>query len=773
MKVIPIGRLRLSNLRGAYPRQDQPAISLPDFTLNAALGNCTDNQDMEVDTLAGCCYPKPYFVPHNQRATAVSGGATSSAIVDNDAHRDTNLPDWTWDTIAVGGASTKLQCFQGKPGGQQVIDCIWDADSSPASTTYDARKASVSIQGFEARITRTISGKIPAGSEPYWAVRFIINVSLYELRVTSAQYAQLRVTTDLTGASGWRVIAAHLEMGNSAAQSLGNAPPQGGQPQISVGVRLMNKRLTLRLGAETTPYDLPISSTGDPPVITTVRVNAAVFTQFDCEIHPHKFSTAGSLRSNPISLGFSPSTTPYYYITGITTQIRRNSGAVWNPTWPSGSAVTVTRVGATSDPDQEYDLAITNAAAGSYAGRDYADTTAAVVRVTLHVDGVWTSTPTTPIPVIPKEIEEFIEFDPLNLTIEQRLSFTLDNFHGTWRGQAGNIAVDLSLGYYDPALALQPRFTGMCGRYVLDRTSPAGAVCRFEAQSLMRMLDVPTFAPPVMDFWNHYYAIAFLAQMAGITTSQMAFASLVPSDPFSAAGGDPAPYFLPAGLGNRPWTPRDRHLTVRQLMDYIRKPTGFLLYFDAQGYLQYRRWVPPTPGTVKRVFTEGVTGIDGAGLTEYFDFRLTSDVENTRNQVVLIGIDPYDPRWSLILSKLEDSASIYALPGDEPQNYKGFRDPFVWVDSRFANAAFANAAALNLFGVLRLPGLSVNLTTWLQPDLYPMDTIGVNELRSGSDGVPFYIMGMRNRWCYLGQPNVERNAAPQHFTSTFTGQFLV
>ena len=148
-------------------------------------------------------------------------------------------------------------------------------------------------------------------------------------------------------------------------------------------------------------------------------------------------------------------------------------------------------------------------------------------------------------------------------------------------------------------------------------------------------------------------------------------------------------------------------------------------------------------------------------------------MENTRNQVILIGIDQYDPRWSLIVTKLEDSASIYATPGTEPQNYKGFKDPFVWVDSRFANQAFADAAALNLYGLLRLPGLEAQWTSWLQPDLYPMDVVGINESKSGTEGVPFYIMAMRNHWGYERRGAAAANAIPQSFTSTFRGLFLV
>ena len=49
-----------------------------DYALNAAYGNCVDNQDLLTDSIAGCAYTRRLFVPHNQRATTVSGFAFES-----------------------------------------------------------------------------------------------------------------------------------------------------------------------------------------------------------------------------------------------------------------------------------------------------------------------------------------------------------------------------------------------------------------------------------------------------------------------------------------------------------------------------------------------------------------------------------------------------------------------------------------------------------------------------------------------------------------------
>jgi hypothetical protein len=81
------------------------------------------------------------------------------------------------------------------------------------------------------------------------------------------------------------------------------------------------------------------------------------------------------------------------------------------------------------------------------------------------------------------------------------------------------------------------------------------------------------------------------------------------------------------------------------------------------------------------------------------------------------------------------------------------------------NSTFTAQAADRLYQMLRLPGLHARFTTWLQPDLYPMDVIYIGEQSTGAAGVAFYVMQTINNWEYVGGRQV--------CTTTVLGKFLL
>lgn len=763
MEVKPKGQLLLGHFRNEFPFQLQPTISIPDYLVNTVMGNASDIGTMVTDILAGCCYPKPAMHPHNQK---VAGGFT---VRDNNTFINAAVPDWTWDSSSsIAGASTTAQAFRGRFYGHQTLDFVWNAATSPVTAEVKLKRILPSapedyrLMGFTALVSRTVYNRVPGNifvTDCYWEVQWTVQGVLYSVKVGvgSENPPLFRKSSD--NGSTWKTVCADLQAAGGGANFYGNSTPQNGQNPILVNVLLINGVMQIRLGGQGAPYVLKVGALAT--LISGVNVNAKCFTQFGVDIFPTAFAQTATLRSNPISLGFNPdaSTPPYYYVAGSNGNTKVNSGGTIPTT---NGLIQLTRVGAVTDAEQSYDLLIFNTAP---VGIDFYRTPW-VARVTIHVDGRWAAAASAPAAAVPQRIVESTRFDPNGLTIRQHVFFDLNNFYGQWRGQAGNIAVQLSLGYTDPPTSLFPRFTGMCGKYRFNRSGNRGAISMECCDLLKMMEDQIIFAPPLMDGWNHYYAIAYLAQLAGISLSQMAFAALVPANPFLAAPGDPAPYFLPLGDGMRPWTPRDRESSVLALSDYIRKPTGYLLYFDAQGYLRYEPWVPPSLVSPKRAFTEGPTGTNGSNLTEYFDLSLSSDLEQVRNQVLLIGINPYDPRWSIILSKREDTQSIYAAPGSEPKNYVGYKKPFVWTDARFCDPAFTSRAADTIFRLLRIPQLDVSFTCWMQPDLYVMDVIYIDDHKSGTEGVPFYVLGTDVEWSYSG-------GGRQHCRTTVHGRFLL
>ena len=627
--------------------------------------------------------------------------------------------------------------------------------------TYDDGSHPIKMQGFLAAVTRRVAPAVDSSTETWYRVWWAIGAAYYGLLVGGGgAYAKLQRSDD-SGAT-WSDVASYLKMGGSVLDAV-----QSSENPVPIEVLLINGTLTVGLGSQTQPLSIAVPglSALDEPVITQVRVTAGAFTVFGCQIHPLQFVAAGSMISAPVSLGFSPATAPYYTIYGSTGAFNHASGDAQTLTFPSQAALTVTQAGSTDDVDQVYRLDLANPSATvntstdpehphfvakTYQGRQYASLTAVCTRVSVNVDGIWIREPAMPAGVIPKSLTEHISFDANALTVSHTLDFVVDN----WYGQAmplawtGNKAVALTLGYAQPATVQFPRFMGMALNYGFSRPSGNRSVLHVHCVDQMVLFEEPIAAPPDMDGWNHYYAMAFLGQKAGFTLDQMAFAALVPSDPFSAAAGDPEPYYLPMGSGMNPWTPRNRNLPLRELADYIRKPTGFLLYIDSQGYLRYEQWLPNFPGVPKQVFTESATGLDGENLSEFLpDFNLDVDLTEVRNRVLLIGVDAYGEQgWSPLVCKREDMPSIYADPGSEPFNYVGYPRTFLWEDYRFATPAYASTSADRLIAMLRWPGIRPRWRSWLQPQLYPMDWVALQESRTGGGLLPFYITDQVNTW---------------------------
>ncbi len=787
MLLQPAGTLSLNYFRGSIPFQTQPGISLPDISVGAVLGNNAGMDLLTVDQIAGCIYARPMFVPHNQSVWLLGA---PFAPLDDDIHLNLDLPTWRWDLVELDdGTETspnlfEMQYFRAKTWAHQTLDTVWNSGTNPmdARATFtkllggeppsEEEEAEGgpfayydTVQGIVCFLSRSIYNKIPANAECYYDIQVEIDEKLYSLKISSAEYGQFRVSED-DGAT-WKVTSSAVKIGSGMTDTMGSKPPDRGQNPLAFEFLVLNDQLQVKIGSQQVPLSFPIRLVNDGyPEITKVIVDAKCFTQFSCEVHPLKFATQGLMLSNPLSIGFSPSNTPYYRIAGLTSIVTVASGEEWEVAFPDGSALIVDQAGLDTDADQQYLLTIANPEEGVYSDIPYAAKTAAATCVHLIVDGIWAVVPTTPRNVVPKEIRETIRLDMNRLTIDQSLAFTLNNIYGQWRGQSGNIVVGLSLGYAQPSSAYFPRFTGLCGRYEFARPASNVGTVTFRCQSFMKQLaDGRNYSPPVMDGWNHYYAVAFLAQMAGISLQQMAFTAMIPSDPYSSSGWDPDPFFLPLGDGMRTWTPRNCEHTILELIDYVRGPAGFMLFFDAQGYMRYEKWLPFAPGTHVRIFTEGPTGADGENLTEYFNLRLVSDIEEVRNQVLLVGVDQFNLAWPILPFALQDDASIYAFPGSEPLNYIGYKKTFTWVGTRFANQAYAAFAAERLLELLRVPGIEVTFETWLQPDIYPMDVIYIFESKSGTEGVPFYVIETENTWAYEGQKQVAR--------TTITGKFLV
>jgi len=533
--------------------------------------------------------------------------------------------------------------------------------------------------------------------------------------------------------------------------------------------------------------EAPTSGIPPPPVSTVqprireLRVRATYFTHFHCEAHPVKWACSAELLSNPFTLGYTPDpdTPPYYLIWGLYDAVARASDDPWFPQYPDGAIIIVETVDPEA-PDQQYRLLMTNPKEGSYQGTDYSNVTAALTRITTKVNGLWIdASGTEPVPVTPVDVVQRTRFDEAGLTIQRSLDITVNNLHGEWGGHAANIGVTFDLGLMNPIYRpLIRRFTGFADGFEWIRSESARAYMRCSCtDQLQQMAEAIIFYTPDFDGHNHYWVMRYLANYAGITDSRIGFIDLVPDDPYGAAEGDPAPFFLPFGDGMNPWTPRARTMTVLDLGNYVRQATGFILFVDEDGFLQYQQWIPPSPNEAVMTFTEvardpyadpeeGAAGDER--LAEYWNLRVRVSNRDVKNVSFLLGTNPYAQNtigWNFTAITHIDWDSIDSPVNQRPDNYKGYRSHMFWSNPQFSDPDYAEISAARVFEICRLTDYEVQFDTWLQPHLKVMDVIQVNDPRSGATNVPFYIMETTDHWSIMGGTQVLR--------TSISGKFLV
>lgn len=778
MRISPVGSVTVGDMNAIFPRQVQPTISVTDFSGYLVPGALRRAEDMHFDPHRGCAYSRPFFIPHNNRFDSGVG-----SVIDRDQFLTTGLPAFVWTSLSVSGAP-RMQNLPCRPWGVQVIDfqCVSPSNWINQDATLIA--SSLDINGFWLFLTRTIH--VPAGTpmRALWEVHFTVGDDVF--RIHSSLGTPLRIQRQHPDGTSWTDIQTGYRPGESPSRMQGNSDPLRGE--IAIEVHSLNGYLSIGIsGAPLTIIRLE-QEEPERARVTNLKVVASRWTHLGIHAHPIKYVATSMYRSMPQQIGFAPSDTtpPKYLIYTPTEKVILDSGDNHSVDYPSGSTITVSKVDTPEDINDillveapAYYLTITNRTSGSYEGTNYSDFTACVCRVVTQIDEI-VSPPTyagrvlyigsgeeTPI----KEVYVASAFDSQSLMIRRGATVVLNNWRGITDTAArwdvngsGNISLKIEMGNTD--MGSFPQFMGFAGRYYFTRPSSSMSLMTIVAHDLTQQLaDVLILAPPNMDGWNHYSAMAYLAKHAGMSDSQLGFLEYVPDNPFKSVPDDDSPYFLPLGHGLHPWTPVNRGMSVLELMMQIRSCSGFLLYVDTNGMLQYHEWIPSSPGSPKRIFTE-VSDVDGVGApTEVMSMMVESSTDDVRNQVIHIGIDAYGAEWTPIVVKRQDDASIWSPPGSQPANYIGYRKPFIHMDSRFANLDFANEANLRAYKLLRIPTYSVTLQTWLQPDIQPLDVIWVQDIKSGVSATPFTVMQIQHRISSIGR-NLEQ-------TSTIVARYIV
>ena len=779
------GAVQLGDVHSAWPFQKQAELSITDYLTSAFPITRESSKAFRYDPQLGVAYAQEILVPYDQR---IKDGVDTSTVKDFDKFL-LGKESTYWTVTQFDAGNHFLQNFRDKAGfGYQLIDVKWKGTGSPTGNIFEAKtlppsdKKALNCQGFNFIYNKSKttwqSPDDANGVDLYWrigddwyGVQFTQEGSAIVVWTDENYEATPNVEWHHVGVLAKSSLAQHALTGNNARIRSSEF--------VSIRVRALSDQLVIDIGGNASPFVTPIiAPKTDPldtspratvvsPTITQVFFDATQFSHLSYGLHPLCFATEASMRSNPQQIAEVPDeSTPIYYIVGLPSgSAVVDSGDMLNPDFPDTSIISVTTVAETEQTAApQYDLLLKNKVDGSYATREYSHTTAVITKITLRVPGIviqYNAQPT----LIPFGVgaakpvcmaQNSVVFNPASMTMERKCSVTFNNWEGTDDFSAvtgvscsGNVAMALDMGYDGKGTAR--RYTGIVETF--RWSSPGGGknyLTLLGTDVMTQLADCYIFCPPDLDGMNQYYAMAVLASFAGVSRDQLGFASLIPDDPFQATDNDPDPFFLPRGIGMTPWTPRNRSMPVLELMQSIQKLAGFLLYADEFNVLQYLEWIPSDPLQPKRVFTYADTGYDGANLDAIWSLTGESSTRETRNQIVIVGIDANKPGWDVLVVKREDKDSIDAPPSQQPRNYCGKKKPLVWMDSRFADLPFATKSADRLYRTLRIPSYTVNFTTHLQNDLFPLDVIWVNDPKTGTFGIPFYIMGIQEQASVIG-----------------------
>ena len=747
MRVNSAAQVVMLPLPAAFRRVEQPGYAGTDFPY--IFGNWNQNPPAdaaEAATVANivanpdaeCIHLRQVFVPHwptsTQRAQKENNDTSYPSLAWTHGPASltyvANRPGvgHTWSYTTSDSRTYWLFYERMEPYSGRIAVAEVSADTPSTNVTRFAH-ANGDWQGFQWFFRMIASRGVQAymdflvaldGEPPYRWVRLRWAIGEEPtVAITIATLAQ--ITTEYSGGTPlrWDVVQ-RLEVGSDFFSNVAADDRFSSLAPASfhyVGFEVLAQRLFVRLDGMQKPMVIPADGRAG---LVYALIAYRNFVDIVWHGAPTKYMTAGVWESQDHALGFMPRTVPALFV------------------HDAGSPLGTSAIAEIMDPTTaRYKLTLSAASEGSIHGRSYAGKTPAVRAVSYAYPPIESGALANPIILQPESIQIAHQFDYNTLTIASRAVLTFHNMDGQWAefnaltGQWG-VAIDLASEYYGAAR----QFAGIAHRRG-DILSD-GSVTKFVMYCVDRSVQLrnPRWNLPWMDGWNIYYALAFLAQLGGVALQDLQFAPFVPPDPYTDYG-DPdggGAWFLPVGHAGTPLT-RFSGQELWSIMVRLAYTIGYVLFFDANGMLQFRKFRIP-PG-VRRTFYES----DTAGPNGCWNLFVSRDMEDVRNTVTVVGVDAFGPLWNPIVAHRQDDYSVHY---PFAPNYIGWEQPLVWSDSQFASLPFASAAADALFAFLRHPSEVVEFTTWLQPDIYPLDVIAIEAPRFGTLFKRYLVVGVRH-----------------------------
>jgi hypothetical protein len=415
---------------------------------------------------------------------------------------------------------------------------------------------------------------------------------------------------------------------------------------------------------------------------------------------------------------------------------------------------------------------------GAWKGQPWSRFAIALRAIHLRYPGATTYNLAAAVQVPPSALQVQHRFNPQTIQIESVASIVMPcnkretmptgevGTWGEWALNYGQIAVEIWGSRTTPPAGMGPPvllFSGYGNTQSHLMMAAGGGAIELRCQDRRRQLRSPRWALPWMDGWNVFYAMYTLAQGGGVAPEDMAFLPSVPAGPYEPSvdpDGEQA-YFLPYGPGGSVIT-RHSGQPLWSIMSRIAFSIGYMLFFDVESRLQFRKFRLPLG--LKRAFYESdrESALAGGGVEGLWQLQVSKDMDQVRSETVVVGIREHsrNERDQIVYRQ----ADLGVVEDPSAFNHLGYSEPAVWMDSQFADEAFAEAASIDMHRVMRLPGLQAAGTTWFQPDVFPLDVITISSTRAGTTGLPLFVLGAVHRKA-AGRP-AESTLIARHFVPT-------
>ena len=706
------------------------------------LGPTLAEQDgLSIDSDQQLVYPSPMEVPHNNFLAAAASAAydDEKTLATTRGGIDSTLPSVTWSIDTGFTLAAKIWPIWGgetKPIELEVIaEDFADSDSGEIALIHSLDACAYR---FTSNVRQQPRKRLAAGgaggttatpnSLPEQGISLKLGDDWYRVRSFAAGVYHLEHLP--AGKTLWSILERIAPKSAPTSDLETGARGPADQPLV-VEFRLIAGYLSVRLGD------------GQNPVVVKVESSATKFSQarfaakkvLSAQIYgrPVYWPTTATFTSSPQDVAFSVTEEPEPVLTTFGPE-----GTITVP--PSSSML---------GPKVSYQANWLAATLGTYKGRNYAKEPTALHAVALKYQGRESHTPKPYTNVMPKATIVEHQFNPETLQIVSSATCEFpaykhdllpdgsQGFWGEWSIETGQRAIEIWVNrtLYSGEVGLpELRFTGYFGTRRTARQSGADGAWRIQCRGREIQALSPKYNIPVLRGWNVFFAARHLANLAGFVDDDLAFLASVPPDMFSESldeDGNPALMLGTRGIsserlsGQSPWA----------ILGRLAQQIGYMLFVDVEGRLHFRKFRIP-PG-IKRIFYE--SDREAGGLEGCWSVEVDEDLSPVRSGLTLIGVERTSRAF--IVNRRTDHAVI-----DDPTafNHLGYPSDAVWIDPLFSDFDFASDAATKSMQVLRLPTLTVQLTTWLQPDVFPLDTILVSSQKLGIGFTPLLVTGVRD-----------------------------